>query len=431
MLACAILTSCAPAEDDLNGRSTQIAASIFATQTAEAPTRMPTAAPTSTATLSYTQTPSPAELPTLTSTSTPSRTRSPTATPADTPTQLPTSTVTPKPSATATERPIGVETLSFDVPARINDIVWSPDGHSVAVATWSGLYVFDTIVGFEKFHAATETTIFSVVWQSDRHIFSAGFGLLITDLQNNETTALDVGLLWDIAASPDGTYMAYSHGPPEGGYFSHMQLPAGLSLLLTAEPIGEGTSLEISGQDTSRVVDVNELSSGNQITFQGHGPGNEVFAMSWSPDSTFLATAGGDEIIIWNIAQNSEVIRLSGYTGFTGPRYIAAVAWSPKGDYIVSGGSGLTLWDVEDGEIVQEFEGHSKYVSSVAWSPDGTRFASASQDGTTLIWEAETGTRLGTLAKSRGRIWSVSWSPDGSQIAAGAGDKVLIWTLQE
>ncbi len=41
--------------------------------------------------------------------------------------------------------------------------------------------------------------------------------------------------------------------------------------------------------------------------------------------------------------------------------------------------------------------GHSYYVSSVAWSPDGKRLATASEDNTAKVWDAETGKELLTL----------------------------------
>ena len=65
----AILVSCGPSQAELDTQATKIAADIFATQTAEAPTPTPTFMPTSTPTFTPTSTPTP--MPTSTSTSTP------------------------------------------------------------------------------------------------------------------------------------------------------------------------------------------------------------------------------------------------------------------------------------------------------------------------------------------------------------------------
>ena len=73
------------------------------------------------------------------------------------------------------------------------------------------------------------------------------------------------------------------------------------------------------------------------------------------------------------------------------------MAFSPDGTILASG-AGLVhgfgdpdrtvrLWDVETGAHKQTLIGHTRSVSSVAFSPDGTTLASASTDGTVLLWD--------------------------------------------
>jgi WD40 repeat protein/serine/threonine protein kinase len=78
------------------------------------------------------------------------------------------------------------------------------------------------------------------------------------------------------------------------------------------------------------------------------------------------------------------------------------------------------------------FLGHRSGVSSVSWSPDGKRLASASQDRTVKIWEADTGQNLLTLRGHTDEVLSVSWSRDGKRLASAGGDpghsgEVKLW----
>ena len=47
----------------------------------------------------------------------------------------------------------------------------------------------------------------------------------------------------------------------------------------------------------------------------------------------------------------------------------------------------VRLWDVDTGEMLRSMPGHAGGVSGVAFSPGGTSLASASWDGTVLVWE--------------------------------------------
>jgi WD40 repeat protein len=44
------------------------------------------------------------------------------------------------------------------------------------------------------------------------------------------------------------------------------------------------------------------------------------------------------------------------------------------------------VWDAANGQELLNLKGHEDIVSSVAWSPGGKRLASASKDGTVLVY---------------------------------------------
>ena len=77
----------------------------------------------------------------------------------------------------------------------------------------------------------------------------------------------------------------------------------------------------------------------------------------------------------------------------------------------------VLLWQVSDGSLLQNLEGHNYWVQSVAFSPDGKILASGSYDGTIALWQVADGSLIHTLEGNANRIASVTFSPDGQILA--------------
>lgn len=155
----------------------------------------------------------------------------------------------------------------------------------------------------------------------------------------------------------------------------------------------------------------------------------------FSPDGSTIASLESwsywdktpKSITLWSV-QNGEVVKSINSAGSE----VSSIAFSPDGKTLVSGGldESVKIWSLATGRLVKSFDGHYSSVFSVTFSPDGKTIASGGFDETVRIWDVKTGREIRSLEGHNDSITSISFSSDGKSLVTGSeDDTVKIWNV--
>ncbi len=90
----------------------------------------------------------------------------------------------------------------------------------------------------------------------------------------------------------------------------------------------------------------------------------------------------------------------------------------------------VRLWDLEEGDLLQQLGGHEARVNALALDPLGRTAVSASDDGTARVWDPSTGGCRHVLRGHLGRVLSAAVGPDGRLALTGGDDgSLLLWDV--
>ena len=154
--------------------------------------------------------------------------------------------------------------------------------------------------------------------------------------------------------------------------------------------------------------------------------------LAFSPDGTTLASAGGAEVKLWDVATGKLLRTFGGHQ-----HAILTIAFTPDGKRVVSTDGGnldskdvpgvIRVWDAATGERLQELTGHTKFIWSIAVSPNGERLVSAGLDEV-RFWNLLTGEPIeGMMVKTAEEGGGVAWSPEGDLLATYYQGHVVLW----
>jgi WD40 repeat protein len=151
-----------------------------------------------------------------------------------------------------------------------------------------------------------------------------------------------------------------------------------------------------------------------------------VYDLAFSPAGNLLATGSFDNtIIVWEMENGEPLHTFAGHTND-----IYSIAFNPDGSLLATGSSDKTirLWSVKTGQqIISPLQGHRAAVEDIYFSLDGKTMLSYDRDALLMAWNVSTGTYVrDSVVTALGNSLSVAYSPDGLLLASGGNDEQVI-----
>ncbi len=280
---------------------------------------------------------------------------------------------------------------------------YSADGRFLAVATAIGVWLYDAATSRPLRLLPSEGVVYSVAFALDGTLAAGTAGQI---------------QLWEVETGDRTVTLTHSEwGQVTGLAFS----PDGNTL--------------VSGA-TDHVIKLWDWETRRQIsTWKVEGSTSGLFPVAISPDGTRLASGFDDSTVrLWHVETQKEIASARKHIG-----KVNSVSFSPDGTLLASAGGFSTangeedrtirLWDAATLQEVGTLRGHEGRILSLAFSRDGATLASGSLDRTVRLWDVATRT-LRTTLEQRHRVTTVSFSPDGPTLVFGAEDGVWLRDME-
>ncbi|KIK33432.1 hypothetical protein CY34DRAFT_62452, partial [Suillus luteus UH-Slu-Lm8-n1] len=158
-----------------------------------------------------------------------------------------------------------------------------------------------------------------------------------------------------------------------------------------------------SWDGTARVWDVKR--GKNVLTIKTWHKG--VWAVTYSPDSSKLATSGDDRNVvqIWD-AKTGKLLNTLKHEG-----WVHSLAWTSDGKKLISGSYKLIrIFDTATWQQIAILEGHTQHVNAISLSRNDRLLVSASDDQTARLWNLDTNLSVGPPLQHQQNLRSAALS---------------------
>ena len=178
------------------------------------------------------------------------------------------------------------------------------------------------------------------------------------------------------------------------------------------------------GEDgTMLLFDANTAALLHSLEMPGHR--KSVNDFWYSSDGRTLAVSNGFEIYFWNVDTGKLQETITGYSEVVG-----GVMYAPNEEKVVSSDYVVRFWDLDTHQLDKKLILESP-VSSVAYSLDGETLACGTYDNTIVLWNVSEWKKRGVLEGHTSGISSMAFSPDGKTLVSGGWDDTIrFWNVR-
>lgn len=244
------------------------------------------------------------------------------------------------------------------------------------------------------------------------------------------------GSIQGLAFSPSGKQLAAAAGEPglfgEAGIWNVADGKLAGSFVLPGDAFydvtfdSSGKQLITCGYDQQ--IHVWDARHG-KVTHTLKGHNGAVFALAVRPKSQILASASADRTVkLWDLA-TAERLDTFGES----LKDIYTVAMHPQGTHVIAGGvdNRIRMWRLSESgqegtnQLIFARFAHQGPIIALAWSPQGNLIASAAEDRTLKLWDADSLTEKQPLPRQDDWAAALTFSPNGKTLAVGRLDGTL------
>ncbi len=333
-----------------------------------------------------------------------------TGTPAPTLVLSITTTSTPSPEGTQAERIAHMEKLSEFGMGRMNTVAWSLDGKTLAVGGYPGAYLFKTGGTQPTRFFPTDSILLLLSFSPDGRYLAgqiSNYEIVVWDVETGKGLHKFENLYcWNrgMTFSSEDEFLVADCGDT---VYTWKIADGSLVSKKTEEIGGELTSGKFTvqtGMKSARLIDTQTGEIIKTFEIPGMAPALSVF----SPDGKTLG--------VWHYQY--EIARSGVYAPGQDLKTILQL-WSIHPDQPPT-----LRAELSTGKWHREFIGPEVF-QGISFSSNSRKLATASGDGTTQIWDVNSGRLLSTLPDGH----NISFSPDGRYLASLGSNNARIWDV--